>query len=159
MRVMDASGAASEVDLNQGETKSAGEAAVAAASKANGIKQPRLTPMNILNLDISKVYMITVEREGYLPYSYVVGGKHIWTKDGTSGEYKFVKNAELFAAPCEYWFLYDRNKRKSFNSRNGPCEKHYQEASKRRVAVRVRLQANPSGQEAKPAEGTSADKK
>ena len=36
MRVMDASGAASEVDLNQGETKSAGEAAVAAASKANG---------------------------------------------------------------------------------------------------------------------------
>ena len=161
MRVMDASGAASEVDLNQGETKSAGEAAIAAASKANGIKQPRLTPMNILNLDISKVYMITVEREGYLPYSYVVGGKHIWTKDGTSGEYKFVKNAELFAAPCEYWFLYDAEQKEELQfPENGPCEKHYQEASKRQVAVtECACKRIPPGQEAKPAEGTSTDKK
>ena len=136
MQVMDVGGAASDVDLNQGEEKTAGEAAVAATQKKNGIKQPKLTPMNIMNLDISKVYMITVEREGYLPYSYVVGGKHIWTKDGSSGEYKFVKNVELFAAPCEYWFLYDAEKKEELQfPENGPCEKHYTEATKRQVAV------------------------
>jgi hypothetical protein len=137
LQISDHSGNTSDIDLNKGDKPaSATDAALAAANEAKGMKQSKLTPMNIMNLDISKVYTITVEREGYLTDSFVVGGKHIWTKDGGSGEYKFVKNVEMFAAPCEYWFLYDAEKREEVQfPLNGPCEKHYADATKRQIAV------------------------
>ena len=135
--MIDKKGLASEIDLGKGDApKNAAGGAVAVANAAKGVKQPKLTPMNIMNLDISKIYVISVEKEGYEPDSFVVGGKHIWTKDGGSGEYKFVKNVEMFAAPCEYWFLYDAEKREEVRyPQNGGCEKHYAEATKRQVAV------------------------
>jgi hypothetical protein len=137
LQVIDKKGMTSDIDLGKGDApKSAAGGAIAAANAAKGVKQPKLTPMNIMNLDISKIYVISVEKEGYLPDSFVVGGKHIWIKDSGSGEYKFVKNVEMYAAPCEYWFLYDAEKREEVRyPQNGECEKHYSQATKRQVAV------------------------
>jgi len=162
LQVIDHSGKSTDIALDKNDNpESAGTAAVAAAEKAKGVRQPKLTPMNIMNLDISKIYVITVEKEGYETDSFVVGGKHIWTKDATSGEYKFVKNAELFAAPCEYWFLYDAEKREEVRYPfNGECEKHYADATKRQVAVtECTCKAIVPGEEGKEGEeGEGADK-
>ena len=62
-------------------------------------------------MDIQKVYKFKIEKPGYESYEFNVA-EHLWTKDNSSGEYKYYKKIELNPINCEYWFLYDARQRR-----------------------------------------------
>lgn len=94
-----------------------------------------MTPMNIMNLDISQQYTIRLEKEGYEPFEFSVA-EHLWVKDPTTSEYKFFKAAELTPINCEYYFLYDAKKRREVQFKDkAECLTHYDEAVNQQVSV------------------------
>jgi len=94
-----------------------------------------MTPMNIMNLDISKTYTIRLEKDGYEPFEFSIA-EHLWTKDPTTGEYKFFKPVELTPINCEYWFLYNAKKRREVKfEQKADCFTHYEESLSQQVSV------------------------
>ena len=67
--------------------------------------------MNLMNMDIKQVYKFRIDKPGYESYEFNVA-EHLWTKDNSSGEYKYYKLIELNPVNCEYWYLYDAKLRK-----------------------------------------------
>lgn len=102
---------------------------------AAGEDKPSLTPMNMMDLDISQSFKIEVKLDGYDPFDFSVA-PHLWTKDTGSGEYKFIKMIDLTPNICEYWFLYDAKKRKElkFDDKVG-CMEHFDTAVSQQVSV------------------------
>lgn len=94
-----------------------------------------MTPMNIMNLDISQTYTIRLEKDGYEPFEFSVA-EHLWTKDPTTGEFKFFKAVEMTPINCEYWFLYNAKKRREVKfEQKADCFTHYEESLSQQVSV------------------------
>ncbi len=108
------------------------------------------TPANLLNMEISQVYQLRLEKDGYEPFEFAVA-EHLWTKD-TTGEYKFFKAVELTPTTCEYWFLYDAKRKQElkFDDR-ALCLEHYDDAVSQQVSVTdCTCKIPPEGTEPKP---------
>lgn len=121
----------------EGATPPAAGAEGAAGAPAAG--EPKqlvgMTPMNIMNLDISQQYTIRLEKEGYEPFEFSVA-EHLWVKDPTTSEYKFFKAVEMTPINCEYYFLYDAKKRREVQFKDkADCLTHYDEAVNQQVSV------------------------
>ncbi|MEZ4436154.1 MAG: hypothetical protein R3F65_27470 [bacterium] len=114
----------------------AGAEGAAGAPAAGEAKQlVGMTPMNIMNLDISQQYTIRLEKEGYEPFEFSVA-EHLWVKDPTTSEYKFFKAVEMTPINCEYYFLYDAKKRREVQFKDkADCLTHYDEAVNQQVSV------------------------
>ena len=79
--------------------------------------------------------MFRVEKDGYEPFEFAVA-EHLWTKDPTSGEYKFFKMIELTPINCEYWFLYDAKKRREMQFKEkGECLTYHDQAVSQQASV------------------------
>ena len=94
-----------------------------------------MTPMNMMNLDIKETFMIRLEVGGHEPYEFGVA-EHLWTKNSETGEYKMFKAVELVPINCEYWFLYDAQKKKEvkFEDR-GTCSGYHDDAMANQAIV------------------------
>lgn len=94
-----------------------------------------MTPINMMDMDIAQTYKIRLEKVGYEPFEFAVA-EHLWTKDTTSGEYKFFKMVEMTPIFCEYWFLYDaKQKRELKFDDKTKCLEHYDDAVAKQVSV------------------------
>jgi hypothetical protein len=108
---------------------------IVTTSEETGQEITGMTPMNIMNLDISQPYKLKLEKPGWEPFEFGVG-EHLWTKDSVTGEYKLFKMVEMTPINCEYWFLYDAKKKRElkFDDKTA-CLEHHDDAVAKQVSV------------------------
>ncbi|MBU0553856.1 hypothetical protein KKF91_09625 [Myxococcota bacterium] len=103
------------------------------SKKKTGETVRALTPLILKDMDVAKIYEFRLEAEGYLPYTFHVA-KHIWTNEG--GDLKFIKQVDMTAMACEYWFLYDSEKKEEQKFDDKPkCNVYFDEAKAKSVTV------------------------
>jgi hypothetical protein len=130
-------------------------APVAAAGGAAPTNRAGTTPMNLMNMDIKQVYKFRIDKPGYESYEFNVA-EHLWTKDNSSGEYKYYKQVELNPVNCDYWFLYDAKLRRELKFKDlteeelekfkKDAEKAKKEADKAKKRKKVKRGQKPEKQ-------------
>ncbi|MEE2789607.1 MAG: hypothetical protein VX589_19870 [Myxococcota bacterium] len=132
----------------------AAPAAEPAPTGGGGQSRAGTTPMNLMNMDIQQVYKFKVEKPGYESYEFNVA-EHLWTKDNSSGEYKYYKKIELNPINCEYWFLYDARQRRELKFMD-PTEAEIEKLKKAAAKAKKKAKGKKTAQAAAPLEIPSA---
>ena len=105
---------------------------------ATGTNEPCLTPLDISNLDVSKVYEFDITMTNHESYNFKVA-EHLWSKQQNAEDYSFFTQIDLIPNACEYWFTYDGKLKKEVQFKGltsqPDCKKYKADATQKGSTV------------------------